>query len=183
MLKKFLIVPSIAAVAVFSGCVGTGPNTQQGAVTGGALGALAGAIIGHNSGSGNTLGGALIGGAAGALAGGTIGNSTDHRQGTVYGGSSYSGTSYGETAPAPGRTYRVVRQVPPTPPPPQAEGVISPAPAANAVWIPGYWSFDGNSYSWVAGHWEIPPMNTHTYVAAHWENQGSGYFFVPAYWR
>ena len=163
----------MALAALFAGCEGTGPSTQQGAVTGGALGALAGAIIGHNSGGGNTLGGALIGGAAGAIAGGTIGNSVDHQNGTVYDGS----------APvAHRRTYRVVQYVPPTPPPPPNE-TVTPSPAANAVWIPGYWSYDGNAYSWMSGHWEIPPENAHSYVAAHWESQGSGFYYVPAYWR
>ncbi len=174
MRKQAFLVSTIAIAALLSGCAGTGPNTQQGAVTGGALGALAGAIIGHNSGGGNTLGGALIGGAAGALAGGTIGNSVDHENGTVYGE---------EGATAQHTSYRVVQQVPPPPPPPAPNEVVTASPAANAVWIPGYWSFDGNSYAWASGHWEIPPANTHTYVAAHWENQGAGYFFVPSYWR
>lgn len=172
MRKQVFLLSTLASAALLTGCVGTGPNTQEGAVTGGALGALAGAIIGHNSGGGNTLGGALIGGAAGALAGGTIGNSVDHENGSVY----------DDGAPSGRRTVRVVQQVPPPPPPAPPESV-TPSPAANAVWIPGYWSFDGNGYTWLAGHWEIPPVNTHTYVAAHWENQGAGYFFVPAYWR
>jgi hypothetical protein len=172
MRKQLLLVSTLAVAALLSGCEGTGPNTQQGAVTGGALGALAGAIIGHNSGGGNTLGGALIGGAAGALAGGTLGNSVDHENGTVY----------GESQPEQRTSYRVVQQVPPPAPPAPTE-VVTPSPAANAVWIHGYWSFDGSSYAWVAGHWEIPPANAHTYIAAHWENQGAGYFFVPAYWR
>lgn len=173
MRKHVFLIAGLTGAALLSGCVGTGPNTQQGAVTGGALGALAGAIIGHNSGGGNTLGGALIGGAAGALAGGALGNSADHENGTVY----------DEDAPSGQRSYRVVQQVPPPPPPPAVNEVVTSAPAVNAVWIPGYWSFDGNSYAWVSGHWEIPPANTHTYVAAHWENQGAGYFFVPSYWR
>lgn len=172
MRKQLFLISGLAVATLFTGCVGTGPNTQQGAVTGGALGAIAGAIIGHNSGGGNTLGGALIGGAAGALAGGTIGNSVDHENGTVY----------GEPGVTETREYQVVQQVPQMPPPP-ATDMVTPSPAPNAVWIPGYWSYNGNSYAWVAGHWEIPPPNSHSYIAAHWENQGSGYFFVPAYWR
>ena len=111
----------------------------------------AGAIIGHNSGGGNTLGGALIGGAAGALAGGTIGNSVDHENGTVY----------NESVPER-RVIRTVQQVPPPPPPmpPAPAETVTPSPAANAVWIPGYWSFNGSAYAWVGGHWEIPPANT-----------------------
>jgi len=174
MRKYVLLVSTLGfSAALLTGCAGTGPNTQQGAVTGGALGAIAGAIIGHNSGSGNTLGGALIGGAAGALAGGTIGNAKDHEDGTVY----------DETAPASHRTYRVVQSVPPPPPPPMANEVVTPSPAANAVWIPGYWTYQANSYAWVAGHWEIPPANAHERIPDHWENNGSGYVYVQSYWR
>src|SRR4051812_19225253 len=84
-MNKTLLLPSLALVTCLSGCVGVGPNTQQGAVTGGALGAIAGAIIGNNSGGGNSLGGAAIGAAVGALAGGTVGNSVDNDRGTLYG--------------------------------------------------------------------------------------------------
>ena len=73
--KPLLIVP-LALSFLLAGCVGTGPNTQQGAVTGGALGALAGGIIGNNSG-GRTWQGAAIGGVIGAIAGGAIGNVID----------------------------------------------------------------------------------------------------------
>jgi uncharacterized protein YcfJ len=50
-------------------------NTQKGAAIGGGAGAIAGAVIGKQS--GNTGVGALIGGATGALAGGLIGNAED----------------------------------------------------------------------------------------------------------
>lgn len=53
-------------------------HTQQGAMVGGGLGALTGAVIGDATGHGP--GGALIGAAVGALAGGAIGNSEDNRQ-------------------------------------------------------------------------------------------------------
>src|ERR1035438_10303896 len=89
-LKPILTI-ALAAI-LCTGCVGTGPNTQNGAVTGGALGALAGAIIGNNSGGRNALGGAAIGAVAGAIAGGAIGNSVDHQQGTIY-RSEYEATS------------------------------------------------------------------------------------------
>lgn len=171
MKHKFLVFGFAALVPVlFSGCVGTGPNTQQGAVTGGALGAIAGAIIGHNSRGGDALGGAILGGTAGAIAGGTIGNSVDHQQGTLY------------DQPSRGHRPRAGRSSPPPPPAPLAEA-IPPAPATNAVWIPGAWIFDGRAYAWSAGHWEIPPPNAQTYVAAHREWQGDHYVVVPGYWR
>jgi len=172
MNKHTLLLPALTLSALLSGCVGTGPNTQQGAVNGGAIGALAGAIIGHNSRGGDTLGGALLGGTVGAIAGGTLGNSIDQKNGTVYG--------YPEE-----RGYRRTRmeQVAPPPPPPAYTETVPASPAANAMWIPGYWAFDGRGYRWIAGSWEIPPPNARAYVVAHWENQGGSTVYVPGYWR
>jgi hypothetical protein len=177
MHKTALLVSALALSTLVTGCVGTGPNTEQGAVAGGALGALAGAIIGHNSHGGNAVGGAVLGAAAGALAGGTIGNSVDHERGTIYG---ERRTVY-DRPPAYDRQPAYV-SAPPPPPAPPAE-TIPTAPAPNALWIPGYWTFDGTRYTWTGGRWEIPPPNARTYVAAHWENQGGTPVFVQGSWR
>ena len=69
------------ALVLTTGCVnpnGTQNNTGSGALIGGALGAITGAVIGHNN--GNTGAGALIGAAAGVIAGGLIGNMIDQQQ-------------------------------------------------------------------------------------------------------
>jgi len=176
MQAKHLALPALALATLLSGCVGTGPNTQQGAVSGAALGALAGAIIGNNSGSHNGAAGALIGATAGAIAGGTLGNSADHQNGTVYG---YAA----EPAPVAYRRTVVMEGPPPTPAPPQSAETVGPAPSPNAVWIPGYWDYNGSGYAWAAGHWEIPPPSSQSYVAAHWENRGGTYVFVRGYWQ
>src|SRR4051812_12567238 len=151
MHKPFLFLPAIAISAMLSGCVGSGPSTEQGAVTGGALGAVAGAIIGHNSGSNDAVGGAVLGGLAGAVAGGVIGNSVDQENGTIYGsGSVVAGNP-------DSRGYRVARAqtvAAPPAPPPTPNDTPPPSPAANAVWAPGYWIYDGRTYTWVGGHWE-----------------------------
>ena len=161
--------PLLASIFLCAGCVGTGPNTQQGAVAGGALGAIAGAIIGNNSG-GNGLNGALIGGAAGAIAGGTLGNQADHQRGTIYG------------SEAAATTQEVVES-PPPPPPPQRE-VIYERSQPDAVWVEGFWLYRGRgSYAWVPGHWEVPPPQYHRYVAAHWQRRGRGYVYVNGYWH
>jgi hypothetical protein len=171
MRKPILLASSLSLCAFWSGCVGVGPNTQQGAVTGGALGAIAGAVIGHNSRGGDALGGAILGGTAGAIAGGTLGNSVDNQRGTLY------DDGYGYRREA---TYQPA--APQSPPPAPAENIPA-APAANAVWVPGYWIYDGRAYTWAGGHWEIPPANAHTYVAGHWENQGGSYVYVQSSWR
>ena len=171
-------VPALALATLLTGCVGTGPSTQQGAVTGGVLGAAAGALIAGNQHGGDPLGGAILGATLGALAGGTIGNSIDNENGTLYPG----------TAPAPHKAHYTTTQLvqqgpPPAPPAPSNADVVTPSPAPNALWVPGYWDYNGSGYAWAAGHWELPPPNAQTYVAAHWENRAGNYVFVRGYWQ
>jgi outer membrane lipoprotein SlyB len=80
MKKQALVCLLAASLAVLTGCVnpdGTQNNTAGGALIGGALGAITGAVIG---GPRNGGAGALIGAAAGAIGGGLIGNSMDQEQ-------------------------------------------------------------------------------------------------------
>lgn len=169
--SKSLTITCAALGLLLAGCEGTGPNTQNGAVTGGVLGAIAGGIIGNNSGH-NAVGGALIGGAIGAIAGGTIGNQVDHERGTVY-------TSQAQA------TTNVVYAQPPPPPPPPAMVSAPPPPSPDAIWINGHYDYDGASYAyvWVPGYWTIPPPGYRYYVVAHWAWRGGNYVYVRGYWR
>ena len=170
MTQPTKLILTLSLCALCAGCVGTGPNTQQGAVTGGALGALAGAIIGNNSAGHNGLAGALIGGAAGAIAGGTLGNSVDNQRGTLY-------RSEQEAA-----TTVTVQQPPAMPAPPQEVITVQPGPPG-ALWINGYYAFDGYRYVWVGGHWEMPPQGYRIYVAPHWAWRRGSYVYIRGYWR
>ncbi len=82
-----VIILMIAAISL-AGCT----TTQQGATTGGALGAGAGAIIGHQS--GKTTEGALIGAAAGALGGALIGEGVATKFCPTCGATYTGGTEY-----------------------------------------------------------------------------------------
>ncbi|MGA3007162.1 MAG: glycine zipper domain-containing protein [Opitutaceae bacterium] len=166
--RTLLLVLALSSLG--SGCVGSGPNTQQGAVIGGATGALAGAIIGNNSHGRNALGGAVIGGVVGAIAGGTIGNSIDQQRGTIYGSEREATTA-------------VVVAQPPPPPPSAPTEYVPPQPAPGSVWVPGYWAFDGYRYVWVAGCWQIPPRYHYAYISPHWAYRDGGYVFIRGYWR
>ncbi|MEW5837682.1 MAG: YMGG-like glycine zipper-containing protein [Pseudomonadota bacterium] len=74
-MKNRLVVALLAASAVvFSGCAEM-DTRQQSTLTGGAIGAGAGAIIGNQS--GNPVTGAVVGGAAGALIGNQVGRSRE----------------------------------------------------------------------------------------------------------
>ena len=71
MKKCFYSLAVIAFIVAISGC-NPYNNEGEGAATGGALGALAGGIIGHQS--HDTGAGMLIGGAVGAVAGAAVGS-------------------------------------------------------------------------------------------------------------
>jgi WXXGXW repeat (2 copies) len=101
-----------------------------------------------------------------------MGNSVDNQRGTLY-----------DEPSSPRSRYRSTARPPEPPPPPAEPEVLTAPPAPNALWIPGYWSYDGYHYAWAGGHWEIPPPNARAYVTAHWEGRGGGYAFVPSYWR
>ena len=162
-----LLVTSLGA-----GCSSNPSNTQRGVAGGAALGALAGAVIGNNRGSGNAASGAAIGAAAGAIAGGAIGHNADKRQRTS-----------GASSQDPHATNLFVQGQPPLPPAAQAESV-TPRPTDEAVWVPGYWSYEnGRSYAWVAGHWEIPPAGYRTFQPPQWQRQGDGYVYIRGHWR
>jgi uncharacterized protein YcfJ len=68
-------VAALFAVSLIAGCQNDAGN---GALIGGGVGALAGGIIGHQS--GHTGAGALIGGAVGAGSGALIGHASDENK-------------------------------------------------------------------------------------------------------
>ncbi|MCE5229568.1 YMGG-like glycine zipper-containing protein [bacterium] len=65
---KYIGLTALMAIVLMA-CETAGQGTATGALTGGALGAGAGALMGRHSGTG-----AIVGGVAGAAAGGLIGN-------------------------------------------------------------------------------------------------------------
>ncbi|MCF3648836.1 YMGG-like glycine zipper-containing protein [Synoicihabitans lomoniglobus] len=80
MMRSRIALATLLTLTVFSGCKVAPSKTAKGAGIGAVGGALAGAAIGNNSGSGNSASGAAIGGAAGALVGGAIGLVQDMKE-------------------------------------------------------------------------------------------------------
>jgi uncharacterized protein YcfJ len=69
------LLGTVSLLVILSGCAAPLTTREKGALTGGALGAGAGALIGSQvDGRNSTAKGALIGGALGALGGGLIGD-------------------------------------------------------------------------------------------------------------
>lgn len=75
MKNKHLLI-GLTGLAIFA--AGCESDAGNGALIGTGIGALAGGIIGHQS--GNTAGGALIGGAVGAGTGALIGHASDEHK-------------------------------------------------------------------------------------------------------
>ncbi len=69
-----LVAAALVPAVLACGCQSMN-NTEKGALTGGAIGTGAGALIGHAT--GHTGAGAVIGGLAGAVFGGAVGNDID----------------------------------------------------------------------------------------------------------
>jgi hypothetical protein len=90
----------------------------------------------------------------------------------------------------------VIYQPPPPPPqpievetapPPPIVEVRPVAPFAGAVWIPGYWHWNGERHVWLAGTWSAP-REGYVWVPARWEAPGHGrgmgrHRFVPGHWE
>jgi hypothetical protein len=63
------------------------------------------------------------------------------------------------------------------------------APSADAVWVPGFWDFQGNpqtaphgGYVWVAGSWLEPPVPGARWDPGHWDFDQGWYSWIPAHW-
>jgi len=177
--RSTVLVLSTLLIVTLTGCVGTGPYTQNYSVGGAALGSIAGAVISHNSG-GNTLGGAAIGALAGAVVGGTMGNVQDHQNGTVY-AQSYPIAYAGYSSPV---AYSAPVAYVPAAPAPLVDAVVV-APGVGYVWIPGFYNYGPYGYAWIGGHWGYPPFRGARYFSPRWiaNPRGRGYVWHSGGWR
>jgi hypothetical protein len=76
----------------------------------------------------------------------------------------------------------VETDVPPAPPAAQAE-TRPAAPSVSHVWIEGAHTRDDGQWSWVAGHWAMPPRDDVVWVPGHWVPHLHGYAWIPGAWR
>ena len=69
-------------------------------------------------------------------------------------------------------------------PPPLIVERIPPRPGPEVVWIPGYYVARGESWVWVAGHYERPPRPGAVWVAPRYENRSpTEVHFSLGFWR
>lgn len=66
-------------------------------------------------------------------------------------------------------------------PPPMLVDAPPSMPFADAVWVGGYWGWQGR-WVWAAGRWIAPPQPNLLWVQPYYENRGSAVVFVTGYW-
>jgi hypothetical protein len=77
-------------------------------------------------------------------------------------------------------TQPVALLIPWAPPPMLAEP--PPVPTySDAVWVGGYWVWNG-TWTWARGHWASPPRADYYWVHPYYENRGGEVVFIRGYW-
>jgi len=69
------------------------------------------------------------------------------------------------------------------PPPPDIEETIVVSPGVGYVWLPGFYGWVGNRWSWTSGHWERPPRPGAFWHAPHYENHGGHHVWTRGHWH
>jgi len=69
----------------------------------------------------------------------------------------------------------------PDAPPPLRVEAPPPAPVRSAVWLAGFWQWNGTSWVWIAGSYQLRPPQM-TWRAAEWRARGSVHVLVPGGW-
>jgi YXWGXW repeat-containing protein len=68
-------------------------------------------------------------------------------------------------------------------PPPALPQYEQPVLAEDgAIWVPGYWDYNGDGYSWVPGSWEQPPEVGLLWTPGYWGFDNGGYVWNAGYW-
>lgn len=84
------------------------------------------------------------------------------------------------------------------PPPPPLVEERSPQPVALATWVPGYWTWTGAQWGWIAGFWRderyapptpqvelpgAPPRDNAIWIGGRWTLRTTGYVWIGGRWR
>lgn len=74
--------------------------------------------------------------------------------------------------------------VAPQEPPTELVEVITEKPCPNCVWIPGYWSWNGQ-WGWVKGYWGTTPYPGAVWKPGHWSyhQHHGGWVWKEGHWH
>lgn len=92
-------------------------------------------------------------------------------------------------------TAPMFAQLPPPPPLPSLEiriGRQAPPrirherrtrrPDRNAVWIRGFWHWEGDNWVWIPGRWATPDRRGVRWVGPRYVREYGGYRYIPGHW-
>lgn len=66
-------------------------------------------------------------------------------------------------------------------PPPLLVQAPPPPPFVGAVWVGGYWAWQGR-WVWSAGYWDRPPRMGYVWMEPYYEHRGNAVLFVNGFW-
>ena len=66
-------------------------------------------------------------------------------------------------------------------PPPMLVETPPPPPTPAAVWVGGYWAWQG-TWVWAHAHWVGPPRPNYGYINPYYENRNGAVIFIPGFW-
>jgi len=166
---------ALAAIILGAGCAATESamesNTGRKAAGGALAGAVVGGIIGNNSHLGTGTGAAL-GAAVGGVTGAAVGHQQDKRA-----------EANGTYATTGSYDQQIVVQSPPLAPTSAPYEQVPARPYPNAVWIAGHYTYNGSTYVWESGRWEVPPAGSTSWIPPAWQPTNGGYVYVRGHWQ
>ncbi len=70
----------------------------------------------------------------------------------------------------------------PTAPPPLQVETAQVAPVRTAVWLAGFWQWNGADWAWIPGSWQLRPEARVTWRAPAWQPRGKVHVLIPGGW-
>ncbi len=58
----------------------------------------------------------------------------------------------------------------------------SQQPNSSAIWVSGFWKWNGKKYIWVNGYWDTNPQGKE-WVSGRWQKTPNGWLWKSGYWR
>ena len=55
-------------------------------------------------------------------------------------------------------------------------------PSRDAVWVRGFWDWQGDNWVWIPGRWTVPEGRQARWIGPRYVREYGGYRYVPGHW-
>ena len=55
-------------------------------------------------------------------------------------------------------------------------------PSRDAVWIRGFWDWQGDNWVWIPGRWTVPEERHARWIGPRYRREYGGYRYEPGHW-